>query len=93
MQLNTQTNSSTSTPLETLVVQQLAEVLREERLLAERYKQLGSSEKNADEMHMLSSEISRFDQRANRLLRLIEAMEGCCSDDAAPVENLQPLLA
>ncbi len=91
MQLTIPANSSTSTPLETLVVHQLAEVLREERLLMERYQQLGASTKTFDEMQMLSSEISRFDQRADRLFRLIEAMEGCCSTELS-ADNLQPML-
>jgi hypothetical protein len=82
MQLNTQADFSTSTPLEILVVHQLEQVLREEKLLAERYQQLGASGKNTDEMQLLSSEISRFDQRANRLLRLIQAMEGCYPTNA-----------
>jgi hypothetical protein len=77
MQLTSQTIPETSTPLETLIVQQLAEIVREERLLAERYHQLAAADKSATEMNLFSDQLSRFDQRANRLFRLMEAMEVC----------------
>jgi hypothetical protein len=82
MQSNKHQFSPTVTPLETLVVQQIAEMLREERTLAQRYRQLGASRRSTTEMNVFSDELSRFDQRANRLYRLIEAMEGCCSTRA-----------
>jgi len=77
MQLTSQIIPETSTPLETLIVQQLAEIVREERLLAERYHQLAAADKGATEMNLFSNQLSRFDQRANRLFRLMEAMEVC----------------
>jgi hypothetical protein len=82
MQPNKHPFPPTVTPLETLVVQQIAEMLREERTLAQRYRQLGSSGRLTADMNVFSDELSRFGQRANRLYRLIEAMEGCCSTRA-----------
>ena len=77
MQLTPQAIPETNTPLETLIVQQLAEIVREERLLAERYRQLAAANKSATEMNTFSDQLSKFDQRANRLFRLMEAMEVC----------------
>jgi hypothetical protein len=71
MQLNEQQSISS---LETLVVQQIEEMLREERALTQRYQELGSRKNSAD-MSVFSDELSRFDRRANRLYRLMEAME------------------
>jgi hypothetical protein len=77
MQLTSQVVSETSTPLETLIVQQLAEIVREERLLTERYRQLSAAGNGAAEMDIFSDQLSKFDQRANRLFRLMQAMEVC----------------
>jgi hypothetical protein len=77
MQLTSQATPGTSTPLETLIVQQLAEIVREERLLTARYHELAAANKSASEMHVFSDQLSRFDQRANRLFRLMQAMEVC----------------
>lgn len=64
------------TPLETLVVQQLAEMLQQERALQERYRQLGSR-RRPEEMDSFSVDLSKFNERAARLFRMMEAMEGC----------------
>lgn len=77
MQLIQQSPPQTSTPLETLIVQQLAEIVREERVLTERYRQLTASGESEVEMDIFSHRLSEFDQRANRLLRLVQAMEVC----------------
>ena len=77
MQSIPQAISGTSTPLETLIVQQLAEIVHEERLLTKRYHELAASGRNESEMDLFSDQLSRFDQRANRLFRLMQAMEVC----------------
>jgi hypothetical protein len=77
MQLTSQAIPQTSTPLETLIVQQLAEIVREERLLTERYRRLAAAGKSSREMDLFSDELSKFDERANRLFRLMQAMEVC----------------
>jgi hypothetical protein len=77
MQLTSQAIPQTSTPLETLIVQQLAEIVREERLLTERYRRLAAADKSSREMDLFSDELSKFDERANRLFRLMQAMEVC----------------
>ena len=77
MNANTHTSPRTTTPLETLIVRQLAEIKREEKLLTERYHALGTANKSAVEMNLFSDQLSKFDQRANRLFRLMRAMEGC----------------
>lgn len=64
------------TPLETLVVQQLAEMLQEERALQERYRRLGRG-RRPEEMDSFSVDLSKFNERATRLFRMMEAMEGC----------------
>jgi hypothetical protein len=74
MQVNT-VNAYTINSLETLVVQQLAEVLKEEQLLAEKYRALESQQAPSVAMDHFSDELSRFEQRANRLYRLMTAME------------------
>jgi hypothetical protein len=66
-------------PLETLVVQQLAEMLDEERMLQERYRRLGGSNRRLEEMDSFSVDLSKFNERAVRLFRMMEAMEGCYS--------------
>jgi hypothetical protein len=78
MTLDFNSQSPAITPLETLVVQQLAEMLREERTLQERYRQLKPSASSA-ERDSFSDELSKFNARATRLYRMMEAMEGCCS--------------
>jgi hypothetical protein len=85
-------NSQTQiiTPLETLVVQQIAEMLREEHALQERYRRLAPSV-SCEEMDSFSDELSKFNARASRLYRMMEAMEGCCS---TPTTSMQlPTLA
>lgn len=77
MQITPQAIHESSTPLETLIVQQLAEIVREERVLTERYRQLAAAGKGAADMDTFSDQLSRFDQRANRLFRLMQAMEVC----------------
>jgi hypothetical protein len=77
MQNTSQAIHETSTPLETLIVQQLADIVREERKLTERYRQLTAAGKSAADMDNFSDQLSKFDQRANRLFRLMEAMEVC----------------
>ena len=77
MQLTRQAIPEASTPLETLIVQQLAEIVREERLLTERYHRLAAAGKTSAEMNLFSDELSKFDERTNRLLRLVQAMEVC----------------
>lgn len=75
MQSIPQVVSGTGTPLETLIVRQLAEIVREERLLTERYHELAASGRNESEMDVFSDRLSKFDQRTNRLFRLMQAME------------------
>jgi hypothetical protein len=77
MMSNTNAQSISITPLETLVVQQLAEMLQQERALQERYRRLGS--RRTEEMDSFAVDLSKFSDRAVRLFRMIEAMEGCFS--------------
>ena len=79
MQLTEHQLAPSIKPLETLVVRQIAEMLRDERKLAQRYKQLGGSNHTTAEMSTFTEELSRFEERTKRLMRLMEAMEGCCS--------------
>jgi hypothetical protein len=72
MQLNEQHSISS---LETLVVHQIEEMRREERALTQRYQQLEASGKRPSDMSVFSDELSRFDRRANRLYRLMQAMD------------------
>jgi hypothetical protein len=76
---NTNAQSISITPLETLVVQQLAEMLQEERTLQERYRRLGGSSRRMEEMDSFSVDLSKFNERAARLFRMMEAMDGCYS--------------
>lgn len=78
MTLDFNSQSPAITPLETLVVQQLAEMLREERALQERYRRLRPSASSA-ERDSFTDELSKFNARATRLYRMMEAMEGCGS--------------
>jgi hypothetical protein len=78
MMSNTNAQSISITPLETLVVQQLAEMLQQERALQERYRRLGS--RRTEEMDSFAVDLSKFSDRAVRLFRMIEAMEGCFSN-------------
>jgi hypothetical protein len=76
---NMNPQSISITPLETLVVQQLAEMLQQERALQERYRQLGSG-RRTEEMDSFAVDLSKFNDRAARLFRMMEAMEGCFSN-------------
>jgi division protein CdvB (Snf7/Vps24/ESCRT-III family) len=76
MQLDQLSQSAPITPLETLVVEQLAQMLRQERALEERYRRLGAR-RSREDVSSFTSDLSAFDQKAKRLFRMIEAMEGC----------------
>ncbi|MFZ0594344.1 MAG: hypothetical protein WAM39_28075 [Bryobacteraceae bacterium] len=77
MQLNQPPQTAPITPLETLIVQQLAQMLRQERALQERYHRLSAKGRSREDVGSFSADLSKFDQKANRLFRLIEAMETC----------------
>jgi hypothetical protein len=77
MHTNTRTPSKATRPLETLIVWQLAEIKREEQLLKQRFQTLGTVDRGGVEMNSLSDQLSKFDERANRLFRLVQAMEVC----------------
>lgn len=76
MQLDQLSQPAPITPLETLVVQQLAQMLRQERALQERYSRLGARRSTKD-MDLFTDDLSKFDQKAKRLFRMMEAMESC----------------
>jgi hypothetical protein len=77
MQLDQVSQPAAITPLETLVVQQLAQMLRQERALQERYHRLSKAARSSEDVGSFSADLSKFDQRAKRLFRMMEAMEGC----------------
>jgi hypothetical protein len=77
MQIDHQLLSAPITPLETLVVQQLAQMLRQERALQERYRRLEAAGRSTEDVDRFTNDLSRFDQRAKRLFRMMEAMESC----------------
>jgi hypothetical protein len=93
MALDFNSENKTVTPLETLVVQQLAEMLREERMLQERYRQLDASLSCESDMDSFSAEVSKFNARATRLYRMMEAMDGCWSDTMTSVQHPALVLA
>ncbi len=77
MQFDQPTQTAPITPLETLVVQQLAQMLRQERALEERYHRLSATRRSSEDVGSFSADLSKFDQKAKRLFRMIEAMESC----------------
>lgn len=68
-------NFSSVHPIDTLLVQQLENILKAERALRARYSSVQASS-NTPEMRMaFSNELAELKDRADRLYRLINAMD------------------
>lgn len=62
-------------PLDTLLVQQLEDIIREEKWLANKYPSLSSPSQTIEARQAFSDELTHLNRRADRLQRLIDAME------------------
>jgi hypothetical protein len=77
-QISRQTHDSGLNPLEVLIVQQLARMKREQEFLEQQYAELGASNDSPDRFSSFSAHLNRFGQKADRLGRLVDAMNGYC---------------
>lgn len=68
-------NLSTVHPIDTLLVSQLENLLRGEQELRGRYASLSSSSNTPEVRMAFSNELSELKERADRLFRLISAMD------------------
>jgi hypothetical protein len=82
--------ASAPNPLDTLLVQQLADLIRQEKSLETRYPALNGSSKARTEF---SNELNSLYRRADRLQRLIEAMEVVGFSQPSQSEAFAPLIA
>jgi hypothetical protein len=78
IQFNRQTNNSSPNPLEVLVVQQLVRMKVEQGLLEQQYAQLGTGSDSPDGFSRFSAHLNHFGEKADRLGRLVDAMNGYC---------------
>lgn len=62
-------------PIDTLLVHQLESILDRERDLRLKYSSMGATNSTAETRHAFSKELSALQDRADRLYRLINAME------------------
>ena len=69
------TTLTNNNPLDTLLVQQLENIIRDERALATKYPSLGSAIDTEETRAAFSDELNQLTRRADRLQRLMDAME------------------
>jgi hypothetical protein len=62
-------------PIDTLLVHQLETILHREKDLRLKYSSIGTGASTAETRHAFSNELSALKDRADRLYRLIDAME------------------
>ena len=75
MSLTNNTALTINNPLDTLLVHQLENIIREERALATKYPSLGSATDTEETRAAFSDELNQLKRRADRLQRLMDAME------------------
>jgi hypothetical protein len=68
--------SSKKNPLENLMFHQLQQLINGEKKLQKRYAQLGASEDSNEEIARFEAEMLQLESRADRLYRMINAMNG-----------------
>lgn len=82
-------NTSMTNPLETLAIQQLANLKKDEERLAVTYPVLSTSEDNAEVREAFSLGLAELRRRAERLQRYVDALDsfGCASSTATAFAN------
>jgi hypothetical protein len=63
-------------PLESLMLQQLQQLITGEKVLRQRYARLGASADSNDEIAQFKAEMLQLETRADRLYRMMNAMTG-----------------
>ena len=83
--MNTSINpNSVSNPLETLVVQQLAHLIEDEKILATQYPALNSQPENSEQRAAFTSGLAELRRRAERLQRFMDALDSFGSGSRTP---------
>jgi hypothetical protein len=68
------TNSTPSSPLESLLVHQLEQLIARERILEHEYLTLATKPNDHAPRAKFAAELSQLERRADRLWRMIDAM-------------------
>ena len=71
---NTEVNFDS--PLQQLVLQQLAAIVNGEKRLKEQYAQLSAAPNSPETMEIFASRLADLNRRADRLHRMMDAMDG-----------------
>lgn len=79
------TTISYSNPLETLVIQQLTNLIQDEQRLATRYPALASQSDCAEVREAFSSGLAELRRKAERLQRYVDALDTFGSANTAAV--------
>ncbi len=69
------TTDSLTNPLETLVIQQLTHLIKDEQLLATKYPVLNSQQAAPEEREAFSLSLAELRRRAERLQRYVDALD------------------
>ncbi|MDQ2843938.1 MAG: hypothetical protein M3Y72_23450 [Acidobacteriota bacterium] len=80
-------------PIDTLLVQQLEDILDGERALRARYSSLEPSTNSQEVRMAFSRELSQLKDRADRLYRLVSAMDGYGSYETTYSASFSPAAA
>jgi hypothetical protein len=83
--MNTSTNPNyISNPLETLVIQQLAHLIEDEKTLAIQYPVLNSQPDNSEQRAAFTTGLAELRRRAERLQRFMDALDSFGAGSGTP---------
>jgi hypothetical protein len=70
----THTNSTLGNPLDSLLIQQLEELITGERALQQQYSRLAADGQSRAPIASFAAELAQLERRADRLSRMMDAM-------------------